>query len=101
MKRATMVDHLSEANTGALITGITGIAGQLIQNRNSGAGSPAANQVANLSEQTLAAVLAAQGVKPSPTQQPPAIPQTNYMIFGAVAVVALLLIFFVIKAKSK
>lgn len=104
MRKMNMVDHLtanhlSEANTGQIITGITGLASQLIANKNAGTGSPEANKVASLSEQTLAAVLAAQGV--TQQNQQPATVSPNYLIFGAVAMVALLVIIMVVVTKSK
>lgn len=90
------VNHLSEANTTALITGIGGLASQIIATKNSGGKiTSAEQQIANLSEQTLKALgLATNPPPPPPPVQKGLTGTTMLLIGGSVfLLIALVLIY--------
>lgn len=78
------VNHLTGENTTALINQLGGIAGQLIDAKKSGTQlSGAGNNLANLSEQTLAALGIAQQQANNPA--PPPAPNYTPIIIAVVA----------------
>lgn len=87
-----MTNHWNASNTNTLITGLSGIAGTLIAEKQAGQQlSPAANQLAAIAQQTAAAALAAQQPTPNPT--------TNYtpLILGGAGLVVLIVLFLAFK----
>lgn len=86
-------NHWSDQNTTALIGAIGGIAGSLINEKNSGAPlSPSADKVATLAQQTAAALAAAQQQKNTP-------PPTNYtpLLLGGGVLVIIVVLFLAFK----
>lgn len=87
-------NHWSEQNTNQLISSLGGIAGQIINDKKNGVPvSGSANNVANLSQQTLAALGIASA---NPNAD---IKTTNFtpFIIGGVALVAIIVLIFALK----
>lgn len=96
------INHWSESNTNALIQGLSGIAGTIIDKKQSGQQvSSAENQIANLSQQTLQAL----GLYNSQTsQQQQQIQSTgmksnNTLLLVGGGVLLLVVLFMVFKRK--
>lgn len=96
------INHWSESNTNALIQGLSGIAGTIIDKKQSGQQvSSAENQIANLSQQTLQAL----GLYNSQTSQQQqqiqstGIKSNNTLLLVGGGVLLLVVLFMVFKRK--
>jgi len=100
MERA---NHWSDENTQALIQGVTGVAGQLIQQKKSGGSlSAQENAVASLSEQTLKALALYDSQNSQAVQQQQSQPKSNNtktMLFIVGGILLVVIAFFLFKRK--